>query len=253
MPIHTAYTTLRQLTRLIFAVRKDGECRIDVSPDSIRLRACSEDRTTYLDHSVPTSAPELSIDDVTGSYWVRIGHVKQFLSATPNTDITIRLPPETENSTLTLQSSGLTYRHTTFDESTAHRLPDVPDADSTTELSLPNEVLDRAVDVTGLIESKQLQIQFDHRTHHIQFSGKNGGQDSFQYSYPAEEILSTHPSSHDFSTSIKRLRDITPILPPTHTISLELSSHHLTYGAEYPVPGADLTVYLAKYHDKIAR
>ena len=70
MPIRIAFNTLQQITRLALAVRKDGECRLDITSDTIRLRARSEDHVAYLDYSLPISTPEFPVADVTGDYWL---------------------------------------------------------------------------------------------------------------------------------------------------------------------------------------
>jgi len=247
MPICIACNTLQQITRLALAVRKDGECRIDITSDTIRLRARSEDHVAYFDYSLPTSVPEFSVVDITDDYWVRFEHVKKFLNASPDADVTIRTPAETPDSTITLQSAGLTYRRTPITRHTAHRVFDTISAESRTNFSLPNSVLTRAVDAANLLGTS-LRVRINQETHHVKFSAEgNAINDAFSYTQPVEQIRSTHPSSSELTITIDRLRDIASLVPATNIVSLEVTPHHLTYRAEHPVTGANLTVYIAEY------
>lgn len=247
MPIHIAFNTLQQITRLALAVRKDGECRIDITSDTIRLRTRSEDHTAYLDCSLPISVPEFSVVDITGDYWVRFKHVKKFLNASSDADVILRPPTETPDSTITLQSAGLTYRRVPITKHTAHRVFDTIPAESRTDFSLQNSVLTRAVDAANLLGTS-LRVRFNQETHHVEFSTEgNVINDAFAYTQPVEQIRSIQPSSSELTITIDRLREIASLVPATNTVSLEVTPHHLTYRAEHPITGADLTVYIAEY------
>jgi len=247
MPIRIACNTLQQITRLALAVRKDGECRLDITSDTIRLRARSEDHVAYLDYSLPISTPEFSVAGVSGDYWLRFAHVEKFLNASPDAEVTIRTPAETPDSTFTLQSTGLTYRRTPITKYTAHRVFDSISAESRTTFSLQNSVLTRAVDAANLLGTS-LRVRFNHETHHVAFSAEgNAINDAFAYTQPVEQIYSTEPSSSELTITIDRLREIASLVPATNTVSLEVTPHHLTYRVEHPISGANLTVYIAEY------
>lgn len=247
MPIRIAFNTLQQITRLALAVRKDGECRLDITSDTIRMRARSEDHVAYLDHSLPISTPEFPVVDVSGDYWLRFEHVQKFLNASPDAEVTIRTPAETPDSTFTLQSTGLTYRRTPITRHTAHRVFDSISAESRTTFSLQNSILTRAVDAANLLGTS-LRVRFNHDTHHVEFSAEgNAINDAFAYTQPVEQIRSTEPSSSELTITIDRLREIASLVPATNTVSLEVTPQHLTYRAEHPITGANLTVYNAEY------
>jgi hypothetical protein len=85
-------------------------------------------------------------------------------------------------------------------------------------------------------------------THHVAFSAEgNAINDAFAYIQPVEQIRSTEPSSSELTITIDRLREIASLVPATNTVLLEVTPHHLTYRAEHPISGANLTVYNAEY------
>ena len=247
MPIRIGFSTLRQITRLALAVRKDGECRLDITSDTIRLRARSEDHVAYLDYSLPISIIESPDTDVTGDYWLRFEHVQKFLNACPDAEVTIRTPAETPDSTFTLQSTGLTYRRAPITRHTAHRVFDSISAESQTTFLLQNSILTQAVDVANLLGAS-LRVRFNHETHHVAFSAEgNAINDAFVYTQPVEQICSIESASSELTITIDRLRDIASLVPATNTVSLAVTPQHLTYRAEHPIAGANLTVYNAEY------
>ncbi len=107
--------------------------------------------------------------------------------------------------------------------------------------------LTRAVDAANLLGTS-LRVRFNHDTHHVEFSAEsNAINDAFTYTQPVEQIRRTEPSSSELTITIDRLREIASLVPATNTVSLEVTPHHLTYRAEHPITGGNLTVYNAEY------
>lgn len=246
MPICIDSEILQQLIRPGLALRKDGECRIDINPDMIRLRTMSEDYEAYLDYSFPTSALRLLADDITGNYWTRLVHVKDFLNVGTGEEVRITTPTETEDSMIVLQSDGLTYQFQSVVSKYAHRVYDNFTSEPIIEFTLPNEVFARAIKVANLLGG-DMRVKLDSNTRHVEFSATGRGiADSFSYSHPAEQISNTHQSTLSLTISIERLRDIIPFIPPATPISLQLMEDKLVYRSEFPVPDAEITLYIAE-------
>jgi hypothetical protein len=251
MPIQTSIATLRALTRPALAIRKDRECHLDISPEALRFRARSEDYEAYIDHTIPTTNPEISGTDISGSYCVRFPNLKALFTASCAADVIIRTPAETSNETFTFQSGSLTYRHTPISKTTAHRVFNNITAETTTEISIQNKVFHRAITVANLLGTT-LHVCFNHETRQTEFTAEDPASgDSFLYTHRVEQIHSTQPQATELTIPIDRLRDLTPLVPASSTVSLELTPHHLTYRAEHPVTGANLTMYIAEHHDAI--
>ena len=247
MPIHTNVETLQDVIRPALALREDAECYLDISPDEIRFRARSEDREVYLDHTIPTTAPELSGIDVSGSYLVWLKNIKSISTVSSTEEVTIRIPAETPDATFTFQSGGLTYRNPPLSKANGHRVFDSITAEVATEISIQNYVFNQAINLANLLGTS-LQVHYNHDSKSIEFSAENTEiGDSFHYSHAVEQIHCIQPEATELTISIDRLRDLTPLVPAGSLVSLKLTPHHLTYRAEHPITGSNLTVYIAEY------
>lgn len=246
MPIHIDAKTLQQIIQPCLAIRKDGECRIDIETDLIRLRTMSEGREAYVDYSLPTTVPQLSTNGVTGTFSVWLDRIQSYLNIGTGAEVLITTPNESPESKILLQSDGLTYRFQAVDDRYAHRVFDTFTSESLTQFSLRNGVFDRAVTVANLLGG-EMQVQHYPETRRVEFSADGRSiPDAFAYSHSVKQINTHQLSPTDLTISIERLRDITPLFPPATDITVQLARDHLVLQAEYPITGADFTVYTAK-------
>jgi hypothetical protein len=246
MPVYIDAEMLQQIIQPCLAIRKDGECRIDIEPDTIRLRAMSESREAYVDYSLPTTVPQLSADGVTDSFTVWLDRIQSYLNIGTGDEVKITTPDELSDSIITLQSDGLTYRFQPVDSRYAHRVFDTFSTESLTQFSLRNGVFDRAVAVANLVGG-EMRVQHDPKTQRVEFSADSHSiPDAFSYSHSVKQINTHQLSSTNLTISIERLRDVTPLFPPTAGITVQLARNHLVFQAEYPITGADFTFYTAK-------
>lgn len=251
MPLEFSTDALREIVQLVLAIRKDGECRIDVDEEQLRLRACSEDKIAYLDYSLPTDAVVCSPDEVTGSYWAEFEGLDDVIRAGVTGDVSVAFPPETPKSRIVLQSAGLTYRLSTLEAQLAHRVYDRLSTETRCEFSLANSVFDRAIKVADLI-GPELQVQFNPVTQFVQFAAEGDkSQDAFSYSHAVRQPDSVDNSVESLTVPVARLQDVTPRVPAAMSVSLGIDTHYLTYQTEGPVEGGNLTVYSAKRYDEI--
>ena len=251
MPLECSADALREVVRLVLAVRKDGECRIDIDEEKIRLRACSEDKVAYLDYSLPTDTAIRSTDGVTGSYWAELEGLDYFIRAGATGEVSVAFPSETPKSRIAMRSAGLTYRFPVLAEQLAHRVYDRLSTEGCCECSLPNRVFDRAIKVADLI-GPEVQVQFDPVTQFVEFAAEGKkSQDAFSYSHAARQTESVDNSVETLTVPVARLRDITPRVPAAMPVTLRIGTRHLTYQTEGPVEGGNLTVYSAKRYDEV--
>lgn len=251
MPLECSADALREIVQLVLAIRKDGECRIDVDEERLRLRACSEDKIAYLDYSLPTDAVVCSPDEVTGSYWAELEGLDYFIRAGATGEVSVAFPPETPKSRIAMRSAGLTYRFPVLAEQLAHRVYNRLSTEACCVCSLPNRVFDRAIKVADLI-GPELQVQFDPVTQFVEFAAEGKkSQDAFSYSHAARQTESVDNSIETLTVPVARLRDITPRVPAAMPVTLRIGTRHLMYQTEGPVEGGNLTVYSAKRYDEI--
>lgn len=254
MPIRTDSETLQQVIRLGAELRKDGECRVDISSGTICFRSMSEDHTAYLDQSVPISDLTISDDHETGNYWTELTDTQNFLNTGPVNDVTLTTATETPDSTIILQSNTVTYQYSSVASKTAHRVyeddSDTLSAEPVTEFTLPNGVFTRALNVANLI-GEAMRVQVNPDTNHVEFSASNDLGDSFSYSPPVDHIVGNQQSTCALKIEIERLLDVIPFIPPTTPVSLQLTREYLVYRAEFPVPDATTTLYIAERQNSI--
>jgi hypothetical protein len=246
MPVRTDPTTLRQIINPLLAVRKVNECRVDVRSDLIRLQTTSEDQALYADYSLPRPAPKAPDEDQTGSFWLYLERVDDFLNVGVSEDITITFPFETADSTAILQSEHLTYRFRPVVSQQPYRLFDDLAPDPVTEFSVQHGAFAQSVYVANLVGGK-MRLRLDPETRHVEFSstGREGG-DTFTHTLSTDHINTVHGTSSEFTISIDRLRDVTPHVPDTTPASFQLTHNYLVYQVEYPLSGAQLTIYIAE-------
>jgi hypothetical protein len=246
MPIHIDAKILQQIIRPCLAIRKDGECRIDIETDSIRLRTMSESREAYIDYSLPTTIPELSTDGVTGAFSVWLDPIQSYLNIGTGAELVITTPSESPESKIVLQSNGLTYQFQPVDDRYAHRVFDTFSTESLTQFSLRNGVFDRAVTVANLLGG-EMQVQHNPEARCVEFSAESHSlPDAFSYTHSVKQTNNHQLSPTNLTISIERLRDITPLFPPMAKITVQLARDLLVFQAEYPITGADFTFYTAK-------
>lgn len=244
MPVRIDPTILRQIIRPALAVRKGGDCHIEIGSDTIRLRATSKDKTVYLDHSLPRPETQPPVNDDIGSFWLRLERIENFLTVDTSAEVTITFPSETSDSMVILQSNGLTYRFSPLIQQ--YRLFDDPSNEPVTEFSIQHGAFDQSVQVANLVgEAMRLRIAPD--TRHIEFSSNaQGDGDTFLYSLSTEQITIIDGTSSSFTVPIDRLRAVTPLIPNASTASFQLTTNCLVYHVNYPVEGAQLTMYIAE-------
>lgn len=252
MPIQVPAKTLRQITKLVVEIREDGEARIDISSDRIRVRTLAEDLGAFLDLSISTTVPELTVDAPPASYWIDLERLHSLLTVILNENVILHLPNETPDSRFTFQATTLTYWLAPLDENTAHRIFDNISAQSTTAFSIQNSAFNLGVSVANLV-STELQVQFNHPTQHVTFSANDPGGDSFTYSEHVDQVHTADRTTDELLISVDYIGEIASIVPPTDSICIELTPNHLTFRAEYPIQDATLTVYLAKYLQAISK
>jgi hypothetical protein len=251
MPVRTDPTTLRQIIRPLLAVRKVNECRVTVRSDLIRLQTVSEDKTLYVDYTLPRPLTKPLIDGETGSCWLYLQRVADFLNVGGREDITITFPFETADSTVLLESGRLTYRFPPVVAQQPYRLFDNLANDLVTEFSIQHGAFAESVYVANLVGG-QMRLSLNPETRHIEFSSTSHGDgDAFRYTVPSDSINTVQGASSEFTISIDRLRDITPHIPDTSPVSFRLTKNHLVYHIEYPVPGAQLTMHIAERLDAL--
>lgn len=246
MTVRTDQTTLRQITNPLLAARKVTECRVEVRSDLIRLQTASEDKTLYMDYTLPRLSPKSSVKDETGSCWLNLEHVDDFLKTGIRENITVTFPFETADSTVILQSGHLTYRFRPLVSQQPYRLFDNLSTDPVTEFSIQHGAFAQSVYVANLVGGK-MRLRLVPETRHVEFSAASREDgDAFTYTLPTDQINTVHGTSSEFAISIERLREITPYIPDTSLASFRLTHDHLVYNVEYPLPEAQLTMYIAE-------
>ncbi|SNR61749.1 hypothetical protein SAMN06264855_12228 [Halorubrum vacuolatum] len=249
MPIHIAPTTLRETIRPGLAVRKIGDCCVDVGPNLVRLRVQSEDKTAYMNYELLPQSVDSLLTSKSSSFWIRLEPIKNFLDVGTSEEVSVSFPFETTDATMVLQSAGLRYRFPSI--TPVYRVFDKPSYDAVTTVSIQHRPFDRAVQVANLV-GEEMHVSVVPDARRVEFSAKAGDDsDSFSYSVPDEQISSICGSASSLTISIDRLRDITPLIPDTTSASLQLTRHCLIYQVEYPISGAELTLYIAKRHGLI--
>jgi len=246
MPVRTNPTTLRQIIRPLLAVRKVTECRVDVRSDLVRLQTVSEDKTLYVDYTLPRPSTKSPDNDETGNCWLYLNRVEDFLNTGVHEDIIITFPFETTDSMVLLQSGRLTYRFPPLISQQPYRLFDNLANNPDTVFSIQHGAFAQSVHVANLVDG-QMRLRLDPDARHIEFSstGSEDG-DAFRYTVPSDSINTVRGTSSEFTISIDRLRDITPHIPNTTLASFRLTSNHLVYHVQYPLSGAQLTMYIAE-------
>jgi hypothetical protein len=251
MPVELPAAAFEKIVRLALAIRVDGEFRIDINEERLRVQACSEDKIAYLDYSLSTDSAVLSTDGVIDTCWIHRPDIAKIIRAGTSDDVTICFPSETPNSTITLRSGGFTYRYSLLSKQLAHRVYNRLSTKTDSKFSLKNQVIDRAVTVADLIGS-ELHVQFNPTEESVKFTADGDKcPDSFNYSHPVRRTASGDNAVVSLLVSTDRLQDVTPLVPATMPVSVSLSPNYLTYRTEGPVKGGELTIYAAKRHGKI--
>jgi hypothetical protein len=248
MAVRTTPRIFQAMTRPVLALRAgSGECHLDITPKELQIRTPAESYEAYLDYTIPTTTSDLTVTNTRGSYCVEFDNLKSLFTEHLDESVIIRVPEETANGAFAFQSGTFRYRRAPLSPNTADRVFDDISAEPTTKITIPNSVFQRAIEAGNLI-GPSLTVCVHPDTNQIEFSsdGTKCG-DSFIYTEPVDKIHSEHPKSTELTVSIDRLIDITPQIPASKNISLELTPEHLAYRAEHPVPGASLTLYAAKY------
>lgn len=251
MPVELPAAAFAKIVRLAMAIRVDGECRIDINEERLRLQACSEDKIAYLDYSLSTDSAVLSTDGVTDTCWVHRPRIAKIIRAGASDDVTIHFPSETPNSIMTFRSGGFTYQYPPLSKQLAHRVYNRLSTKTDSKFSLENQVINRAVTVADLIGS-ELHVQFNPTEESVKFTADGEDcPDSFNYSHPVCQAASGDNSVVSLLVSTDRLKDVTPLVPATMPVSVSISPNYLTYQTEGPVKSGELTIYAAKRHGKI--
>ena len=256
MPIRIDPDTLQQVIRPGVELRKDSECRVDINSDTIQFRSMSESHEAYLDYSIPRSAFTPSEDLGTGNYWTTLDYMQDFVQLVTSNEVTIIAPTEADSSKITLQSDTVTYQYPPLASNAAHPVY----RDNSTHLSsapvlevtLLNGVFTRALNAAALV-GESMRIQATSDTRNVEFSASSTTGDSFLFSTPVDQVIAAEQPTASLTIAIDRLRDIVAAIPSATPVSLQLMNDYLVYRAEFPVPDAEIAVYIAEYLDSIYR
>lgn len=246
MSIKTDVTTLKQIITPGLAIRADGECCVEVTDKTVRLRAISVDKIASLDYSLPTDTPKLCADVDQERFWISVERVRQFLQVASDGPVKLLTSSEGNTSALLLRSGRYTYRFPPVNSRIAHRLTTISSDEPTATCSISHGHFARAVSASNLV-GDCLEITLNPATETVKFSaGNDDAALTFSYSLPPTDIncLSGSPASLRISNS--RLKGVTPHVPPDTIVSLQLTENVLSYHVEYPVTGANLVIECAK-------
>lgn len=251
MPIYTNSTTLGQIIGPGLAVRTDGEGCINITEDSVRVRAVSETKDVYLDYTLPTDVSEFYIYELEDTFWLFFEWIKGFLGVvgSGSRPVTLVTPAENPGSKIRLESEKLRYQFRPIDSRYTHSVDRSPSDEIMSECEISHGAFALAVRVANLL-GNQLRVELNPRRQVVEFS-VNGDTDEFRYQLSTEQISHIHGAASTLTISIKRLRDLITVVPDASTVSLQFTGKHLIYEIKFPIPGANLQVYIAKLGDEI--
>lgn len=246
MPLQVDTKKFKRTLRAAGTVHTEGECRITIGNDGMRLQSFRRDRTVYLDYSLPYSVT--SISDKGDSTWIKLNPIKRFLSGVKDGEVRLTLPFETPDSTIVIESSGLVYRSESLIVRHGHYLPSPPDSKAIALSSISHLPFKRAVRIANWLGG-EMEIQIAPDAHHVKFTATQDGVDDFTYVVQPDDIEMIQGSATKFTIPIDVLRDFAPTLPENSVITLRITPHYLLFTAGYPDSDAELRLYIAERKD----
>lgn len=246
MPISVSPTTLRQILRPARAVSDDGEYRVAVSSDTVRLHALRTDHSAYLDYSLPVPSRHDPLVDAPRSFSVDLEKLTAILNIGFDDNIIIKFPFETCDSRIVFRSGPFTYRFPPVDSDSAANTWERSSVATRTTCTINHRHIDRAVHAANFA-GYSLQVVVDPTRRYLEFRAPpDEPGDTFTYPVSDDQIDTIQGSSSRFTVLVHVLRQFTPHISVTSLVTIEVTSEYLVYRVEFPVDGASLTLYLAK-------
>lgn len=213
MPISASPTTLRQILRPARAVSDDGEFRVDVCSDRVRLHALRIDHSAYLDYSLPVPSRHEPLVDTPCSFSMNLEKLSNILNVGFADEIIIKFPFETFDSRIVVRSGSFTYRFSPVDPDSASNTWECPSVDTLTICAINHRHFDRAVQAANFA-GYTLQVVIDPTRTYIEFRSPPGEPgDTFTYPVSDDQIDTIQGSSSRFTVLVNVLRQFTPIFP----------------------------------------
>jgi hypothetical protein len=248
MPLDSAPTTLEAMIQPVKQIHDAGECRVDITPDTVRIRSVSQGKAIALDHSLPLT--DQTVAGAPADFWITVDRVSAFLDTRSTGSVRITFPFETTDGRLVLNSDGLTYRFAPFFKRAKHKLVSFSHQEPPTVCSLQHKDFVRSLVVADLVADK-LTLEFCSGTHRITFSATGDNGDSFTYSPRVEAVEAVGESTAPLTIGTDKLTDLMSLIAGDCLGTLELTPDFLTYRVEHPIPGAELTVHIARYKQAV--
>lgn len=242
MPLQIEASRLKRILRAARVVHTDSECRVHIGTDGIRLQSFRRDRTIYLDYSLPHSVKS-KCDDL-DSAWIKLRPIKRIVDNGCIGEVRITLPFETPDSAVIVESNGLVYQSQSLTAPHGHNLPTPPDSKTVSSCSIRHLPFKRAVRMANWLGG-EVEIQITPDAQRVAFTASHGEED-FTYVVQPDNIEAIHGSTTKLTIPIHVLRDFTPTLPTNSIIALRIKPHYLLLTVEFPIPDAELRLYIAE-------
>jgi hypothetical protein len=248
MPLELSPAALEAMIQPVKQIHDESECRVDITPDTVRTRSVAQDKSIAIDHSLPLTTQ--SVAGAPADFWITVDRVSAFLDTRPTGSVRITFPFETTDGRLVLNSDGLTYRFAPFFKRAKHKLVSFSHQEPPTVCSLQHKDFVRSLAVADLVADK-LTLEFCPGTHRITFTATGDNGDSFTYSPRVEAVEAVGESTAPLTIATDRLSDLMSLIAADCLGTLELTPDFLTYRVEHPIPGAELTVHIARYKQAV--
>lgn len=245
MPLQIDAERLAEILRAAAIIHTQSECHVAIGTDEIRLQSHREDRSIYFEHSLPYPEPFTPAENETGSFWIELESINQFLRRTIDDDVRLTFPFEHPDSSIVFESHRLTYRSQSLIPQHGHYLPDVPASEPVSSCLIRHGAFDQAVSAADIIGG-EIRIRVVPETRQIEFFTEGDDGSDCTYIVPASDIKEIQGSAANLTISIETLRDFTPIIPESNLITLKVFRNHLQYTVRYPSTDATLRLYIAE-------
>lgn len=252
MPVRLDPQAFERILRTAKAVRDVDDWHISIQADSIHLQAVSECETIYLDHMLPSSLfSYFQIDGAANSFWININPKNKdrddlFLFG-PSDDVTLTLSGERTETAITVQWNNLTFCFSSI--CPQYSIQRSLTADSEATASFRSSPFKIAVQIADFLGS-EMQISVDPDVPQVKFSAQ-GDTDAFSYTLCKQDIRHLSGDPIELDISIRVLRKMINKIPDSAVISLALTHDYLKINITDHLPGAKMSIYVAKKQDEI--
>lgn len=244
--------TTHQFTRLARTVRHlrdERDAHLDITPDTIRLRALAYDRSVFLDYTIPcTPLGNDATEDA--AVWLNADSLATFLTAADTDTITLHTPAETRDSRVVLHAGRLTARISPLDSAYPLLFTDPQPTPVHTTTTLPHHDVQRSLTAADLV-GKTLDVHITPDTNTVEFNTATKPRiDTFTYTIPTANVTATGRDT-TITVGTRLITDLLSSLPGDHSGTLSVTPSYLHYETS-PHDNESLRVFIAE-HTKALR